>query len=44
MYKNCVVTIHSKSEDPDPNNPAKKIELSANLSKNATKRPKNGQK
>ena len=29
-------SIHSKSEDRDPNDPAKKIELSANLSKNAT--------
>ena len=32
--------IHSKSEDPDPNYPAKKLEFSANLSKNATKWPK----
>ena len=36
--------IHSKREDPDPNYPAKKIEFSANLPKNATKWPKNGQK
>ena len=36
--------IHSKSEDPDPNDPAKKWELSANLSKNATKWPKNDPK
>ena len=36
--------IHSKSEDPDPNYPAKKLEFSAKLSKNATKWPKNGQK
>ena len=36
-------TIHSKSEDPDLKNPAKKIELSTNLSKNATKWSKNGQ-
>ena len=36
--------IHSKSEDPYPNYPAKKFEFSANLSKNATKWPKNGQK
>ena len=42
--KNGVSVIHSKSEDRDPKNPAKKIELSANLSKNATKWPKNGQK
>ena len=33
-------TIHSKSEDPDPNYPAKEFEFSANLSKNATKWPK----
>ena len=32
--------IHSKSESRDSNDPAKKIELSANLSKNATKWPK----
>ena len=38
---NC---IHSKSEDLDPNYPAKKFELSANLSKYATKWPKNGPK
>ena len=36
--------VHSKSEDPDPNYPAKKFEFSAKLSKNATKWPKNGQK
>ena len=36
--------IHSKSEPHDPNGAAKKIELSANLSKYATKWPKNGQK
>ena len=35
--------IHSKSEDPDPNYPAKKFELSANLFKNATKWPQNDQ-
>ena len=34
-------TIHSKSEDLDPNYPAKKFELSANFSKYATKWPKN---
>ena len=38
------VTIHSKSEPHDPNGAAKKFELSANLSKYATKWPKNGQK
>ena len=38
------VLIHSKSEDPDPNDLAKKFELSANLSENATKWPKNGKK
>ena len=32
-------SIHSKSESRDPNDPAKKLELSANLSKNATKWP-----
>ena len=37
-------TIHSKSEDLDPNYPAKKFELSANFSKYATKWPKNGPK
>ena len=31
--------IHSKSEDPDPNYPAKKIEFSANLSKYDPKWP-----
>ena len=36
--------IHSKSESRDPNWAAKKFELSANLFKNATKWPKNGQK
>ena len=36
--------IYSKSEDPDPNNPANFFELSANLSKNATKLPKNDPK
>ena len=36
--------IHSKSEDSGINYPAEKFELSANLSKNATKWPKNGQK
>ena len=36
--------IHSKSEDLDPNYPAKKFELSANFSKYATKWPKNGPK
>ena len=34
-------TIHSKSESRDSIDPAKKFDLSANLSKNATKRPKN---
>ena len=33
-------TIHSKNEDSWIKNPAKKIELSANLSKNAIKWPK----
>ena len=37
---NLLRVIHSKSEDPDPNYPAKKFEFSANLSKNATKWPK----
>ena len=37
-------TIHSKSEPHDLNRAAKKFELSANLSKYATKWPKNGQK
>ena len=42
MLQNCK---HSKSEYRDPNDhPAKKFELSVNLSKNATKWPKNGQK
>ena len=36
--------IHSNSESRDSNNPARKFELSANLSKNATKWPKNGLK
>ena len=36
--------IHSKSESRDPNDLAKKFELSPNLSKNATKWSKNGQK
>ena len=36
--------IHSKSESRDSNNPARKFELSANLSKNATKWPKNDPK
>ena len=36
--------IHSKSEYRDPNDPAKKFELSSNLSKNATKWPKNDPK
>ena len=31
------LSIHSKSEPHDPNRAAKKFELSANLSKNATK-------
>ena len=35
--------IHSKSESRDSNNPARKFELSANLSKNATKWPKMNQ-
>ena len=39
-----VLIIHSKSEDPDPNYPAKEIKLSANLSKNAMKWPKNSHK
>ena len=39
-----ILPIHSKSEDLDPNDPAKKIEPSANLSENATKWPKNGHK
>ena len=37
-------SIHSKSEFRDSNGTAKQFELSANLSKNATKWPKNGQK
>ena len=36
--------IHYKSEDSGIIYPAKKFELSANFSKNATKWPKNGQK
>ena len=36
--------IHSKSESRDPNDPAKKFEISANLTKTATKWPKNGPK
>ena len=39
-----VTIIHSKSEPHDPNGSAKEIELSANLSKNAIKWPKNSQK
>ena len=39
-----VMGIHSKSEDLDPNYPAKIFELSANFSKYATKWPKNGPK
>ena len=38
------LTVHSKSEPHDPNGAAKKFELSANLSKNATKWPKNDPK
>ena len=37
-------TIHSKSESRDSIDPAKKFDLSANLSKNATKWTKNPQK
>ena len=37
------LVIHSKSESCDPNDPAKKIELSAKLSKNVTKWPKMAQ-
>ena len=37
-------SIHSKSEFRNSNETAKKFELSANLSKNTTKWPKNGQK
>ena len=40
----CHEGIHSKSKSRDPNDPAKKFELSSNLFKNATKWPKNGQK
>ena len=39
-----ILGIHSKSEDSGICYPAKKFELSANFSKNATKWPKNGQK
>ena len=35
-----LLIIHYKSESRDPNGAAKKFELSANLSKNATKWPK----
>ena len=41
---NLLRVIHSKSEDPDPNYPAKRFEFSANLSKDATKWPKNDPK
>ena len=44
LYVVSPKTIHSKSEDLDPNYPAKKFELSANFSKYATKWPKNGPK
>ena len=40
---NHIPAILSKSEFRDSNGTAKKFELSANLSKNATKWPKNGQ-
>ena len=39
-----MMVIHSKSEDSGILNPAKKFELSANFSKNATKWPKNDPK
>ena len=37
------ISIHSKSGPGDPNRATKKIELSANFFKNATKWPKNDQ-
>ena len=40
----CQTIIHSKSKDSGIYYPAKKIELSANFFKNATKGPKNDPK
>ena len=44
LIKTKIRCIHSKSEPHDPNGAAKKFELSANLSKYATKWPKNDPK
>ena len=44
LIKTKIRCIHSKSEPHDPNGAAKKFEVSANLSKNATTWPKNDPK